>query len=180
MDNATQVPLWLFGYGSLIWRVDFPFEARVTASLAGWSRRFWQRSTDHRGTKDAPGRVATLVEEPGAMCWGTAYRLPAENLPITLAALDFREKNGYKRVAAHLNTAAGPLEGIVYVADEKNPYHQSAPILEVAKVIAAAVGPSGANTEYLFELEAALERMSRPDAYVSCLAAAVRDIQHQR
>lgn len=171
MDNS---PLWLFGYGSLIWRVDFPFEARITASLSGWKRRFWQRSTDHRGTETAPGRVATLVADTGAVCWGTAYQLPADNLPATLAALDYREKNGYQRLVTRLDTAAGPLTGIVYVADENNPHFESAGIEEVARVIADATGPSGANTEYLFELEAALAHIAQPDSYVSELADCVR------
>ncbi|MDX5329335.1 MAG: gamma-glutamylcyclotransferase, partial [Marinobacter sp.] len=67
--------VWLFGYGSLIYKVDFPFLEQRPASIRGWARRFWQGSHDHRGTPEAPGRVVTLIEQPGAVCRGMAFRV---------------------------------------------------------------------------------------------------------
>ena len=65
---ASDEPLWVFGYGSLVWRTGEL--ATVAASggvcVRGQRRAWWQGSTDHRGTPEAPGRVVTLVPEPQA------------------------------------------------------------------------------------------------------------------
>eukprot|EP00923_Selenidium_pygospionis_P035231 GHVN01061427.1.p1 GENE.GHVN01061427.1~~GHVN01061427.1.p1 ORF type:complete len:278 (+),score=35.21 GHVN01061427.1:56-835(+) len=90
--------LWLFGYGSLIYKVDFPCKEKRLAFISGWSRRFYQGSVDHRGTAESPGRVVTLVKnsdshDTSSLCLGAAYRVSAS----VLDHLDWREKNGYVR-----------------------------------------------------------------------------------
>lgn len=171
---ATGQTLWLFGYGSLIWKAEFPFHERRPAHIEGWARRFWQGSHDHRGTPEAPGRVATLVESPGTICQGMAYRIDAE----VLGPLDVREKNGYLRERVTLHFAEGDhAEGLIYLATADNAaFLGAAPLDEMAHQIAAAHGPSGANRDYLLHLADALEELGAEDRHVFGLAARVRGI----
>jgi len=170
--------VWVFGYGSLVWRPAFAFAERRSAHIEGWARRFWQASTDHRGVPGAPGRVVTLVASAGARCDGTAYRIAPGDVDEVLAALDHREKGGYRRHVVPLALAL-PDEvveaGLVYVASEDNPnYVGPAPLEEIAAHVLGAHGPSGPNDEYVFELAAALRAMGAEDRHVFAVAERVR------
>lgn len=156
--------LWLFGYGSLIYKVDFPYLACRPAVIDGWARRFWQGSHDHRGTETAPGRVVTLVAEPHARCLGMAYLVT----PQVFEHLDFREKNGYLRLCVDMEFEDDSrAEGVVYIAAEDNAaFLGPATELEIACHIASAKGPSGTNSEYLFKLASALRELGADDPHV--------------
>jgi cation transport regulator ChaC len=157
-------PIWLFGYGSLIFKADFPFIEKCPASISGWERRFWQGSHDHRGTASMPGRVVTLVRTDSAICKGMAYLIE----PETLSHLDYREKNGYLRFMSTLDFDQGPSSpGLVYIATEDNPaFLGSAPEWKIAAQIARASGPSGRNIDYLFALANALRELGADDPHV--------------
>lgn len=165
---------WLFGYGSLIWKADFPFLERRPAWIRDWSRRFWQGSHDHRGTPEAPGRVVTLVREPGARCHGMAYRIR----PDTLSALDLREKNGYLREKVELHLDGGGVEeGLIYLAAADNAaFLGEAPLAVMADQIARASGPSGSNRDYLLNLARALAEQGVTDPHIDALAAALPEL----
>ena len=166
---------WVFGYGSLIWRPDFPFLERKPARLAGYARRFWQGSHDHRGLPDAPGRVVTLVPDLQSHCDGLAYRVSDDVLEATLAKLDHREQNGYERLDVQLSFRCGrAVSGLVYQAGTNNhAYLGPAPLPVIAEQIDSCAGPSGTNREYLFELARALRELDMHDDHVFALEALV-------
>ncbi len=155
---------WVFGYGSLIFKADFPFAEACPASITGWQRRFWQGSHDHRGTPDAPGRVVTLIPIPDAVCHGLAYRVPDEVFDL----LEHREKNGYRRLQVAISLQHGPVvEGTTYYAGADNEaFLGAAPDHRIASHILASQGPSGSNLDYLERLARALRRMGCPDSHV--------------
>lgn len=162
MNDDTD---WVFGYGSLIYKVDFPYLEREPAMIEGWARRFWQGSHDHRGTPDSPGRVVTLVPEPGRVCRGVAYRVAHE----VYEHLDHREKNGYERhrVEVELLERGNTVEGTLYVAGRDNPaFLGPADTAAMAEHILTARGPSGDNPEYLLRLAEALREIGDEDDHV--------------
>ena len=156
--------LWLFGYGSLIYKADFPFLERKPARIHNWSRRFWQGSHDHRGTPEQPGRVVTLIETPGTVCEGMAYLITPEEF----AHLDYREKNGYLRHLTEIQfQSGGQVQGVVYVANQENSaFLGPASELEIATHIARSEGPSGKNRDYLLQLADALRELDEVDEHV--------------
>ncbi len=156
--------LWIFGYGSLVWRPDFPHAEAVPAVSHGQVRRFWQASTDHRGTPARPGRVATLAPEAGARCRGVAYRIGADSGSGVIDYLDHREKNGYlkRTLAVELDDGRG-CTAVTYLADPAGEHFLGpAPLVEMAEQIRASSGPSGPNTEYVLRLAEALRALAAP------------------
>jgi cation transport protein ChaC len=198
LGGVDDTRVWIFGYGSLVWRPEFPHLRAQPAFIRGYARRFWQGSTDHRGLPGRPGRVVTLLPEchesldedesgAGDPCWGTAYEIPSSDPEKVFAGLDHRERGGYDRVELEITLAAnthsvksdgsgdsGRAAGVVYIASPENPnYLGAASIREIASQVANASGPSGANPEYVFELARSLREMGASDAHVFAVEAEV-------
>ena len=169
---------WVFGYGSLIYKVDFPFLDRAEGHIHGWERRFWQGSHDHRGTPEAPGRVVTLIPSPAATCRGVAYLVERD----VFEHLDHREKNGYQRFELAITLPARDIEvsGVIYVAREDNPaFLGPAPLRELARHIHLSHGPSGSNRDYALQLASALRQLGEHDPHVFALAEHLRALEEQ-
>lgn len=163
--------IWVFGYGSLIWRPDFPFTQRSRSTVQGYSRRFWQGSHDHRGIPESPGRVVTLIEDRGATCAGIAYLIEHD----VFDHLDHREKNGYERVDVTLRFEQDSAPGVAYIAAPGNfAFLGAAPMAAIAQQISTSHGPTGSNLEYLLQLAAALREIDADDPHVFELEALVK------
>lgn len=184
---AEKRSVWIFGFGSLVHTPGFPYDARVHGFVRGWRRVWWQGSTDHRGTPEHPGRTVTLVAEPGAVAWGTAYRLtgtPEEQLS-TLAYLEWREKQYDLRIRVDVFDSEDSwcptvLAALCYVATSRKALNPNflgpAPSSVLAVQIATAHGPSGRNYEYLFHLADALRSMGASDDQVFELEGLVKKV----
>lgn len=167
--------MWIFAYGSLLYRPAFEALERRPAWLPGYARRLWQGSPDHRGVPEAPGRVATLVPVASEVCAGAAYRVDRAEADAILAALDHREKAGFVR--RELPVLDGPggrafATAVVYVADEANPHFLGpADARSIAAWVRARRGPSGSNAEYVLRLHEALVALGIVDDHVAEVVA---------
>ncbi len=142
---------FVFAYGSLMWRPDFPFAEIEPAVLHGYHRAFCITSTHYRGSVERPGLVLGL--DRGGKCVGRLYRVEARHAAEVAAYLHDRElvTGCYVPKQVTLRLAEGRRQqGIAYVADRT--HYQYAGKLsdeQVAEIIRHAAGVVGSNREYL-------------------------------
>jgi cation transport protein ChaC len=146
--------LWVFGYGSLMWRPGFAFAERVAATLPGRRRAFCIFSVHHRGTYERPGLVLGLA--PGGSVRGKAYRIAPTDWAEVYAYLLEREQptETYVEARRFVRLADGRrVEALVFLSDVHHPQWAGALSLErQAELIAGATGLSGRNVDYLRDL----------------------------
>ena len=170
LTALADADVWVWGYGSLIFRAEFPFIERRVARIQGFSRRFWQSSPDHRGTPEAPGRVVTLIENQAGSVLGVAYRIAREQSYAVLTELDRRERAGYERFEVEVEFSEAPFGrvcALVYRARPENPgFEGSDDEARIAEIIRSARGPSGDNSSYVRRLAEALRELGEDDPHV--------------
>jgi cation transport protein ChaC len=152
--------LWVFGYGSLMWRPGFPHRQFAPATLAGYHRSFCIFSHLWRGTPERPGLVLGLT--PGGSCRGIAFRVIAEDRDEVLIYLHERELGSYAYQPVTLPvdlTDGGRVRAYCFVADTSHPqYAGELPRDRAAAIIMEAEGRGGLNRDYLISTVRELDR----------------------
>jgi glutathione-specific gamma-glutamylcyclotransferase len=155
--------LWVFGYGSLMWRPGFGYEEVRRATLMGFRRCFCIYSMHHRGTPDRPGLVLGL--DRGGVCHGLAFRVMPEQRVATLDYLRAREQvSGVYRetlVPVMLDGEQGrEVLALSFIVERAHPsYAGQLSLDEQARLIRGARGISGANLDYLINTLAHLDSL---------------------
>jgi cation transport protein ChaC len=145
--------LWLFAYGSLMWRPGFAYEEARRARLTGYRRCFCIYSVHHRGTPERLGMVLGL--DRGGVCEGIAYRIAAPRVMETRHYLRARELiNGvYREAMVSVELEGEPpveVQALTYIVERAHPnYAHRLPLTLQARLIRGAQGVSGANLDYL-------------------------------
>jgi cation transport protein ChaC len=175
--------LWVFGYGSLIWRPGFDHVERVPARLIGAHRALCVFSHVHRGTPERPGLVLGL--DLGGACRGVAYRVTAKQRPQTIAYLRGREQvtmvyRETLRAVTLLEEPQRRVPALVYMIDRG--HHQYAGRLDLATqlhLVRQGHGQSGPNREYVLSTVHALEALGLYDRDLHLLAEKLRGAHEQ-
>ena len=166
--------LWVFGYGSLIWRPGFDHVERMPARLVGLHRSLCIYSFDHRGTPERPGLVLGI--DQGGACRGIAYRVAAAKRAATLAYLREREQTTsvYRETVRTAWLEGKPerrIAALCYVADRSHPQYAGRLTLEQQMhLVRQGHGRSGNNRDYVIETVSALEALGCRDASLHLLA----------
>jgi len=155
--------LWVFGYGSLMWRPGFDFSERVPARLIGLHRALCVFSFVHRGTPERPGLVLGL--DRGGMCRGIAFRVAAPAREKTIGYLRGREQvtKVYLEAMRSIELeerARRRVKAICYLVDRSHvQYAGRLTLAESLHLIRQGHGQSGPNRDYVLETVRALEEL---------------------
>ena len=180
--ETLQGDLWVFGYGSLMWRPGFDFLEQVPARLIGEHRALCVYSFVHRGTPEKPGLVLGL--DRGGACRGIAFRVAGDKREETIAYLRAREQvtSVYREVTRSVwleNDARERVSALVYVVDRGHvQYAGRLSPQEQLRHVRQGHGQSGANRDYVLSTVKAIEAQGFRDAQLHRLAMMLHDDGH--
>ena len=172
--------LWVFGYGSLMWRPGFDVLERVPARLVGLHRALCVYSFHHRGTPERPGLVLGL--DRGGMCRGVAFRVSASARDETIAYLREREQvtSVYLETTRRIeleDEARRQVRALCYIVDRGHvQYAGRLTLAESLHFVRQGHGQSGANRDYVLETVRALEDLGYRESELHLLAERLKGI----
>jgi cation transport protein ChaC len=177
--ESSKGDLWVFGYGSLMWRPGFEFTEQVPARLIGEHRALCVYSFDHRGTPEKPGLVLGL--DRGGACRGIAYRVAAKLRESTVRYLRSREQTThvYREVTRSVwldNEASQRVSALTFVVDRGHvQYAGRLPLAEQLRIVLQGHGRSGNNRDYVLSTVRSIEAQGFRDQQLHRLALMLHD-----
>lgn len=156
--------LWVFGYGSLIWRPEFDFSERRSAHVHGWHRALKMWSTINRGTPQTPGLVFGML--PGGSCQGMVFRIPRAQGDATMRKLWLREMPNavYDPRWLQCRTPEGSVKALAFTLSRQSPHHtgELSPD-EYRRIFSQAQGIYGTTLDYAQATHEHLQSMGIDD-----------------
>ena len=173
-DGGSDV--WVFAYGSLIWRPDFEFVEQRRARVHGWHRSLSLRSRVNRGSPERPGLVLTLLS--GGACQGLVYRIAGARVLTTFDQLWAREmpSGAYDPRWLKVHTPQGPVTALGFTLNRRSPHWMGA-LSEQQRIelLAQARGRYGTTLDYLLDTVRALEAMGIQDRRLQAWVSLARE-----
>jgi len=172
--------LWVFGYGSLMWRPGFASVERVPARLIGLHRALCVYSFVHRGTPERPGLVLGL--DRGGMCRGIGYRVAAAARAETIGYLRAREQvttvylETMRRIELE-DATRRRVRALCYMVDRSHvQYAGRLTLAECLHHVRQGHGKSGPNRDYVLETVQALEALGYRESDLHLLAQQLKGV----
>ena len=167
--RSSHGPLWLFAYGSLMWKPEIEHLDERVAVLRGWHRSFCINQIRWRGSPEHPGLMMGL--ERGGTCRGVAFRLPDSEPREQLDKLFRREMTAkpatYIPRWLRLETEAGQIIALGFTVSRKGwAYAGRLSEEDVARMLATACGHWGSCADYLYNTVANLESRGIHDRHL--------------
>ena len=177
--ESSKADLWVFGYGSLMWRPGFEFIEQVPARLIGEHRALCVYSFDHRGTPEKPGLVLGL--DRGGAGRGIAFRVAAKLRDATVDYLRGREQttNVYREVMRSVwleDEARRRVSALAYVVDRGHvQYAGRLTLAQQLRYVQQGHGRSGNNRDYVLSTVKSIEAQGFRDPQLHQLALMLHD-----
>ncbi|MGD9738527.1 MAG: gamma-glutamylcyclotransferase [Bauldia sp.] len=171
--------LWVFGYGSLMWRPGFPHVETVPARLHGAHRALCVWSVSHRGTSSKPGLVLGL--DKGGSCRGVAFRVAEDKGDSVKVYLRAREliTHIYREVYRPVKLEGSDdrtVNALVYVVDRRHRDYAGVLPPEVAlEIVRGGHGDSGPNRDYVVNTVNHLKQLGIRDPALEWIAGKLED-----
>lgn len=173
-------PMWVFGFGSLMWNPCFDYDVKTAAVLKGYDRKFHIWTTRARGTPDNPG-LGLCLEDCSGACRGVAFRLVEDDVEAAWERLWEREMGSgiYHPVWVSLESEDHErIVALTFVVNREHPHYAGPmPSERMADIMAGAKGSYGLCRDYLAGTIEEMRKLDVSDSDLEELLSRVDEIE---